>query len=130
MCIGKERDIESTTNCLHSLQNLNHKNREMNQCNKLWLVLVVMIVSQVKISDGKWGVAGYKNYTVGDDIGWFDKLEKSSVDYQKWASSKTFSLGDFLSMFYPLSLSLSRSFILSSFFGFFSLSRNHLCLSL
>lgn len=69
--------------------------------------MVVMIVSQVIISDGKWGVAGYKNYTVGDDIGWFDKLEKSSVDYQKWASSKTFSLGDFLSMYYPLSLDLS-----------------------
>nr|GEX22958.1 blue copper protein [Tanacetum cinerariifolium] len=42
------------------------------------------------------GVYGYKNYTVGGDLGWFDKLEKSTVDYQKWASSKTFSLGDFL----------------------------------
>ncbi|XP_076918118.1 early nodulin-like protein 18 [Bidens hawaiensis] len=41
-------------------------------------------------------VSGYKNYTVGDDLGWFDKLEKPGVDYQKWASSKTFSLGDFL----------------------------------
>lgn len=67
--------------------------------NKLWMVMVMvmvfMIVGEV-ISNGKWGVAGYKNYTVGDDSGWFDKLEKSSVDYQKWASSKTFSLGDFL----------------------------------
>ncbi|KAI3797804.1 hypothetical protein L1987_33067 [Smallanthus sonchifolius] len=55
--------------------------------NRLWMVVILMIVG---------GVAGYKNYTVGDDLGWFDKLEKPTVDYQKWASSKTFSLGDFL----------------------------------
>lgn len=38
----------------------------------------------------------YKNYTVGDSLGWFDNTEKSSVNYQKWADSKEFSLGDFL----------------------------------
>ncbi|XP_071709225.1 early nodulin-like protein 18 [Rutidosis leptorrhynchoides] len=69
----------------------------MKEWKKLWMVMVqFMIISEVIISNGKWGVTGYKNYTVGDDNGWFDKLEKSSVDYQKWASSKTFSLGDFL----------------------------------
>ncbi|CAI9106150.1 OLC1v1005225C1 [Oldenlandia corymbosa var. corymbosa] len=40
--------------------------------------------------------AAYKNYTVGDSLGWFDTLENPEVDYQKWAASKTFSLGDFL----------------------------------
>lgn len=38
----------------------------------------------------------YKNYTVGDSLGWFDNLEKPSVDYDKWVSGMTFSLGDFL----------------------------------
>ncbi|XP_057955523.1 early nodulin-like protein 18 [Malania oleifera] len=41
-------------------------------------------------------VEGYKNYTVGDSLGWYDNLQKPSVNYQKWASSKHFSLGDFL----------------------------------
>lgn len=38
----------------------------------------------------------YKNYTVGGDLGWFDKLEKPKVDYQKWADAFNFTLGDFL----------------------------------
>ncbi|TKY57118.1 Mavicyanin protein [Spatholobus suberectus] len=38
----------------------------------------------------------YKNYTVGDSIGWFDNTEKPDVNYQKWAANKEFSLGDFL----------------------------------
>lgn len=38
----------------------------------------------------------YKNYTVGDSLGWYDTLEKSKVDYQKWVAGKSFSLGDFL----------------------------------
>ncbi|MFS8007414.1 putative Phytocyanin domain, cupredoxin [Helianthus anomalus] len=58
------------------------------------VVLMVVVVLAAAANTNK--VAGYKNYTVGDDLGWFDKLEKSTVDYQKWASSKTFSLGDFL----------------------------------
>ncbi|KAJ4824108.1 hypothetical protein Tsubulata_008849 [Turnera subulata] len=40
-------------------------------------------------------VSAYKNYTVGDSLGWYDKSEKP-VDYQKWAAGKNFSLGDFL----------------------------------
>ncbi|XP_047308551.1 blue copper protein-like [Impatiens glandulifera] len=38
----------------------------------------------------------YQNYTVGDSLGWYDKLLKPTVDYQKWVASKNFSLGDFL----------------------------------
>ncbi|CAJ1971238.1 unnamed protein product [Sphenostylis stenocarpa] len=38
----------------------------------------------------------YKNYTVGDALGWFDNTEKSNVNYQKWADTKEFTLGDFL----------------------------------
>ncbi|KDP36975.1 hypothetical protein JCGZ_08567 [Jatropha curcas] len=41
-------------------------------------------------------VAAYKNYTVGDSFGWYDNTEKPNLDYQKWADSKNFSLGDFL----------------------------------
>ncbi|KVI08119.1 cucumber peeling cupredoxin [Cynara cardunculus var. scolymus] len=62
----------------------------MEQWKKVWMMMMVMMVSM------NGGVSGYKNYTVGEDLGWFDKLEKSSVNYQKWASSHTFSLGDFL----------------------------------
>lgn len=42
----------------------------------------------------------YKNYTVGDSLGWYDSQEKPTVNYQKWASGKTFSLGDFLSKYF------------------------------
>ncbi|CAO2837416.1 unnamed protein product [Amaranthus hypochondriacus] len=38
----------------------------------------------------------YKNYTVGDSLGWFDKLAKPGIDYDHWVSTKSFSLGDFL----------------------------------
>lgn len=62
-----------------------------------WMVVGMAIMAMAVVMGGG-GVSGYKNYTVGDDLGWFDKLEKPTVDYQKWASSKTFSLGDFLSM--------------------------------
>ncbi|PWA48915.1 early nodulin-like protein 18 [Artemisia annua] len=62
----------------------------MEQWNKKMLIVMVFMMTTLG------GVAGYKNYTVGGDLGWFDKLEKPTVDYQKWASSKTFSLGDFL----------------------------------
>ncbi|XP_021734267.1 blue copper protein-like [Chenopodium quinoa] len=41
-------------------------------------------------------IEAYKNYTVGDSLGWYDKSSKSSVDYEKWVSGKSFSLGDFL----------------------------------
>ncbi|CAI9271055.1 unnamed protein product [Lactuca saligna] len=65
----------------------------MDQSKVLMVVLFFMVSLNI---NGRGGVAGYKNYTVGDDLGWFDKLEKPTVNYQKWASSKTFSLGDFL----------------------------------
>lgn len=38
----------------------------------------------------------YKNFTVGDTLGWYDNLQKPNANYQKWAASKSFSLGDFL----------------------------------
>ncbi|XP_010271898.1 PREDICTED: blue copper protein-like [Nelumbo nucifera] len=41
-------------------------------------------------------VEAYKNYTVGDSLGWYDKLQNPKVDYQKWVAGKNFSLGDFL----------------------------------
>lgn len=41
-------------------------------------------------------VESYKNYTVGDSLGWFDDLQVPKADYQKWAAGKNFSLGDFL----------------------------------
>ena len=56
------------------------------------------------ISRSGGGVEAYKNYTVGDSLGWYDTLEKPSVNYQKWVASKNFSLGDFLCK--PFSLSL------------------------
>lgn len=42
-------------------------------------------------------VDAYKNYTVGDSLGWYDTLENPKVDYQKWVADKNFTLGDFLS---------------------------------
>ncbi|KAK7276641.1 hypothetical protein RIF29_17784 [Crotalaria pallida] len=41
-------------------------------------------------------VESYKNYTVGDSLGWFDNTMKPDVNYQKWVAGKEFSLGDFL----------------------------------
>ncbi|KAG6473898.1 blue copper protein-like [Zingiber officinale] len=38
----------------------------------------------------------YVNYTVGDSLGWYDRLEEPDVNYQKWVAGKNFSLGDFL----------------------------------
>ncbi|KAF5745005.1 putative copper ion binding protein [Tripterygium wilfordii] len=42
-------------------------------------------------------VQAYKNYTVGDSLGWYDNSQKPKLNYQKWADDdKIFSLGDFL----------------------------------
>ncbi|KAF8403679.1 hypothetical protein HHK36_011783 [Tetracentron sinense] len=41
-------------------------------------------------------VEAYKNYTVGDSLGWYDNLLKPKANYQKWVAAKNFSLGDFL----------------------------------
>ncbi|KAK9082095.1 hypothetical protein Syun_031494 [Stephania yunnanensis] len=60
------------------------------------LLLIIMIFFS--------GSEAYKNYTVGDSLGWYDHFHKSSssssssvvISYQKWAAGKTFALGDFL----------------------------------
>uniref|UniRef100_A0A5B7BTA1 Putative plastocyanin-like domain protein n=1 Tax=Davidia involucrata TaxID=16924 RepID=A0A5B7BTA1_DAVIN len=41
-------------------------------------------------------VEAYKNYTVGDSLGWYDNLRKPNANYRKWVAGKNFSLGDFL----------------------------------
>lgn len=56
----------------------------------LWLVIIIAL--QVCRSAAQ----GYKNFTVGDNLGWYDKLQNPKVDYQKWAADKKFSLGDSL----------------------------------
>ena len=71
-------------------------------------------------------VEAYKNYTVGDSLGWYDNLHEPSVNYQKWVAGKHFSLGDFLSKFSsntlitnPLSLSypFQEFLLLHAFYG-------------
>ncbi|XP_054789551.1 blue copper protein-like [Prosopis cineraria] len=59
-----------------------------NLCSLLLLLVLVLSFSG--------SARAYKNYTVGDSLGWFDNLEKPDVDYQNWASDKHFFLGDFL----------------------------------
>ncbi|KAK4708902.1 hypothetical protein R3W88_029827 [Solanum pinnatisectum] len=58
--------------------------------NRLSWLLVLILISFSKSVDA------YKNYTVGDSLGWFDNLEKPHVNYDKWVANKKFSLGDFL----------------------------------
>ncbi|OMO53336.1 Plastocyanin-like protein [Corchorus capsularis] len=60
------------------------------------VVLKLFTVSCLVLFCSLGSVAAYKNYTVGDSLGWFDTLENPAVDYQKWAATKNFSLGDFL----------------------------------
>lgn len=55
----------------------------------IWVLSIAVIFGCVEVE-------GYTNYTVGDKLGWFDKLMKPSVDYAKWAQGKNFSLGDYL----------------------------------
>ncbi|XP_012447557.1 blue copper protein [Gossypium raimondii] len=57
---------------------------------------LITIVSCLVVLSCSGSVSAYKNYTVGGSLGWFDALEKPDVNYQKWADSKNFSLGDFL----------------------------------
>ncbi|KAI9195018.1 hypothetical protein LWI28_010896 [Acer negundo] len=59
--------------------------------NLSFLLLLLLLLSCLSGS-----AEAYKNYTVGESLGWFDNLEKPTVNYQKWADSKSFSLGDFL----------------------------------
>ncbi|CAA7053327.1 unnamed protein product [Microthlaspi erraticum] len=55
------------------------------------LVLFMCLMLLLSLSAG-----AYKNYTVGESTGWFDIQERPSANFQKWADSKSFSLGDFL----------------------------------
>lgn len=57
------------------------------------LVFVIMLI----LGSSGGSVEAYKNYTVGDSLGWYDTLEKPAVNYKKWAAAKNFTLGDFLS---------------------------------
>ncbi|GAV80690.1 Cu_bind_like domain-containing protein [Cephalotus follicularis] len=68
---------------------------EQRKYNRLRLLFFVFSCLLVLVSFAGF-VAGYKNYTVGDSLGWYDNTEKATVNYQKWASSKNFTLGDFL----------------------------------
>lgn len=56
------------------------------------LLAVVAILSAASVPRAE----AYKNYTVGDDKGWYDGLTLPGVDYQDWADAYNFSLGDFL----------------------------------
>ena len=67
--------------------------RSSSSCVSVLLIVSLMLLSL--------SADAYKNYTVGGSTGWFDIQERPSANYQKWADSKTFSLGDFLSKFTP-----------------------------
>ncbi|KAL6519033.1 hypothetical protein OROHE_017457 [Orobanche hederae] len=68
--------------------------------NDLVCLIILSLPFFIVLSSFPRCVEGYKNYTVGDSLGWYDALEKPNVDYQKWAANKTFGLGDFLSLFF------------------------------
>jgi hypothetical protein len=70
--------------------------RRKSSTSSSWFLLFSFL-SCLFLSNFLGSVGAYKNYTVGDSLGWFDKLEKPTVDYQKWVAKKEFSLGDFLS---------------------------------
>ncbi|CAM0881004.1 unnamed protein product [Alopecurus aequalis] len=57
------------------------------------VLVVAMAVAVLSTANPRAAVNAYKNYTVGDDKGWYDGL---AVDYQSWAEGYNFSLGDFL----------------------------------
>ncbi|CAL4976781.1 unnamed protein product [Urochloa decumbens] len=60
-----------------------------------WLAVAVAVAALAGAAPR--GADAYKNYTVGDDKGWYDDLTHPGVDYQAWADDiKNFSLGDFL----------------------------------
>ncbi|EEF39175.1 copper ion binding protein, putative [Ricinus communis] len=62
-------------------------------CLHIHMHLLVVVLALISISGS---ADAYKNYTVGDSLGWYDSTEKPNLNYQKWADSKNFSLGDFL----------------------------------
>lgn len=57
-----------------------------------WLLLLVVLIL-IFLSGS---ADAYKNYTVGDSLGWCDNLEKPQINYDKWVAGKKFSLGDSL----------------------------------
>lgn len=61
------------------------------------LVTFSFCISCIALVSLSGRVEAYQNYTVGGSLGWYDSQEKPEIDYQKWASGKNFSLGDFLS---------------------------------
>uniref|UniRef100_A0A5B7B9S5 Phytocyanin domain-containing protein n=1 Tax=Davidia involucrata TaxID=16924 RepID=A0A5B7B9S5_DAVIN len=60
------------------------------------LGLLFFILCCIILLSFSGSVEAYKNYTVGDSLGWYDNLQKPNVNYQKWVAGKNFSLGDFL----------------------------------
>lgn len=71
------------------------------------LLIIAAVITVFLVGHGD----AYKNYTVGESLGWYDVLEAPKADYQKWASHKNFSLGDFLSM-YTFFILITTFFIL------------------
>ncbi|KAJ0102380.1 hypothetical protein Patl1_05582 [Pistacia atlantica] len=65
----------------------------MEHRRSLPLIFLFLFISLLSLLGS---AQAYKNYTVGDSLGWYDNTEKSNVNYQKWADAKNFSLGDFL----------------------------------
>lgn len=69
----------------------------MGMEHRNWSVFSSLLcLSLVLLCSSVSSVEGYKNYTVGESLGWYDNLQKPTVDYQKWAAGNNFSLGDFL----------------------------------
>ncbi|KAL3530049.1 hypothetical protein ACH5RR_009371 [Cinchona calisaya] len=65
-------------------------------CLSIVLFFSVILLSFSRSVSAATAASTYKNYTVGDSLGWYDNLENPQVDYQKWVAGKDFSLGDFL----------------------------------
>ncbi|CAL5354036.1 blue copper protein-like [Camellia sinensis] len=69
---------------------------EQRSCSNLGGLVFPCLLLLIISFSGCVEVEAYKNYTVGDSLGWYDTLLKPTVNYQKWATGKNFSLGDFL----------------------------------
>jgi hypothetical protein len=105
----------------------NPKKNRMEQITYSVGLLFFILSCSVLLSFSGSSVEAYKNYTVGDALGWYDKLAKPSVNYQKWVAGKNFSLGDFLSKHPKPSLAKSACLyffsVCSSFNSFWQLTR-------
>jgi hypothetical protein len=58
--------------------------------------LVALLLLCLAVAVAPRAADASRNYTVGDDKGWYDALAVPGIDYQGWADGKNFSLGDFL----------------------------------